>query len=119
MGTGFESAGFLLGQQSLEEGMTKISTLLGASAMVAFTTAGALAAPCAVGTTVNSQGTQGAQDKSSNADATTKNLAGGQHAGAPKTVGAMNNVGAETKPGSDEKKPPLGKPIQGQNSNDC
>jgi hypothetical protein len=99
--------------------MTKISTLVGASAILAFTVAGAVGAPCAVGTTVNSQGTQGAQDKSSNTDKTTKDLAGGQHAGAPKTVGAMNNVGAETNPGPNEKKPPEGKVIQGQNSNDC
>jgi hypothetical protein len=51
--------------------MTKISALVGASAILAFTAAGALAAPCAVGTTVNSQGTHGTQDKSSNADAST------------------------------------------------
>jgi hypothetical protein len=68
---------------------------------------------------MNSQGTQGAQDKSSSADKTTKNMAGGEHAGAPKTVGAMNNAGAEMKPGPDERKPPEGKVIQGQNSNDC
>jgi hypothetical protein len=99
--------------------MLKVPTLIGASAILAFTAAGAFAAPCAVGTTVNSQGTHGAQDKSSNADKTTKNLAGGEHAGAPKTVGAMNNVSAQTNPGPNEKKPPEGKAIQGQNSNDC
>lgn len=98
--------------------MPKVSTFISASVILAFTAAGALASPCAVGTTVNSQGKQAAQDKGSNADASTKNLAGGEHAGAPKTVEAMNNVGAQTNPGPNEKKPPEGKPIQGQNSND-
>ena len=99
--------------------MTKISTLVGASAILAFTAATALAAPCAVGTTTSSQGKQTLQDNSSNAVTSTKNLAGGEKAGAPKTVGAMNNVGAAEQPGPNEKKPPVGKPIQGQNSNDC
>ena len=99
--------------------MTKISTLVGASAILVFSAANALAAPCAVGTTTNSQGKQASQDKSSNVDTSTKNLAGGEKAGAPKTVGAMNNVGAAEQPGPNEKKPPVGKPIQGQSSNDC
>ena len=87
--------------------------------VLAFGSTSALAAPCAIGTTVNSQGKQGSQDKSSNVDTSTKNLADGQKAGAPKTVGAMNNVGAETVPGPNEKKPEPGKVIQGQSSNDC
>ncbi|MGH1571325.1 hypothetical protein ACRAWG_12305 [Methylobacterium sp. P31] len=53
------------------------------------------------------------------ADASTTSLAGGEHAGASKMVGAMNNVGTETNPGPNEKKPPEDKTIQGQNSNDC
>ena len=72
--------------------MTKIPTLLGVSAILAFTAASALAAPCNTGST---QGRQAANDKSSNADSSTKNLAGGQQAGAPKTVGAMNNTAAD------------------------
>ncbi|MHC2017788.1 hypothetical protein [Methylobacterium sp. CM6247] len=87
--------------------------------IIAFGTTTALAAPCAIGTTVSSQGKQGVQDKSSNVDTSTKNLAGGEKAGAPKTVGALNNLGAETVPGKDEKKPEPGKVIQGQSSNDC
>ena len=88
-------------------------------AILALGSTSALAAPCAIGTTFNSQGQQGSQDKSSNVDTSTKNLAGGDKAGAPKTVGAMNNVGAETVPGPNEKKPEPGKVIQGQSSNDC
>lgn len=99
--------------------MPQFFTLAALGAVLTLTPASAFAAPCAVGTTVNNQASQGAKDRSSNTDTSTKNLAGGQHAGAPKTVGAMNNVGAETKPGPDEKQPPEGKVIQGQNSNDC
>ncbi|CAO4195246.1 hypothetical protein [Methylorubrum extorquens] len=94
-------------------------TLAAAAAILTLTGATAMAAPCAVGKTTNSQGQNASGDKSSNTDQTTKNLAGGEHAGAPKTVGAMNNVGAAEKPGPGEKKPPEGKVIQGQNSNDC
>ena len=87
--------------------------------ILAFGSTSALAAPCAIGTTFNGQGKQGSQNKSSEVDTSTKNLAGGEKAGAPKTVGAMNNVGAETAPGPNEKKPEPGKVIQGQSSNDC
>src|ERR1700712_5313394 len=97
--------------------MTKIPTLLGVSAILAFTAASALAAPCNTGST---QGRQAANDKSSNADSSTKNLAGGQQAGAPKTVGAMNNMAADrpTSP-ADVTRQAEGKPTaaqQGQNA---
>src|SRR4051794_38971086 len=97
--------------------MTKASTLLSASAILAFTAASALAAPCNTGST---QGRQAANDQSSNADTSTKNLAGGQQAGAPKTVGAMNNAASDrpTSP-ADVTRQAEGKPTaaqQGQNA---
>lgn len=79
----------------------------------------AVAAPCAIGTTTNNQDRNAAGDRSSDTDRTTKNLAGGEQVGTPKTVGAMNNVGTAERPGPDEKVPPEGKVIRGQNSNDC
>jgi hypothetical protein len=100
----------------LEVAMKPVLSLV---VILAFGSASALAAPCAIGTTFNGQGKQGSQNKSSEVDTSTKNLAGGEKAGAPKTVGAMNNVGAETMPGPNEKKPESGKVIQGQDSDDC
>ncbi|GJD65626.1 hypothetical protein [Methylobacterium frigidaeris] len=41
-----------------------------------------------------SQGQRATNDSSSNSDRSTKNVAGGQQPDSPKTVGAMNNVGA-------------------------
>ena len=69
--------------------MTKISTLLSATAILAFTATSAIAAPC------NTQGKQAANEKSSSADHSTKNLADGQQPSSPKTVGAMNNMAAD------------------------
>ena len=97
--------------------MPKISTLISASAILVLTAASALAAPCSTGSTGSHQASN---DKSSNADNSTKNLADGQHAGAPKTVGAMNNVASDraTSP-ADVTRQAEGKPIaaqQGQNS---
>ncbi|AWN37152.1 MULTISPECIES: hypothetical protein [Methylobacterium] len=97
----------------------RISPALTAAAAIAILTSAAVAAPCAIGTTTNSQGRNETADKSSNTDRTTKNLAGGEHAGAPKTVGAMNNLGAAEQPSPGEKKPPEGQVIRGPSSNDC
>ncbi|CAO4153100.1 hypothetical protein [Methylorubrum extorquens] len=69
--------------------MTKTSTLLSATAILAFTATSAIAAPC------NTQGKQAANEKSSSADHSTKNLADGQQPSSPKTVGAMNNMAAD------------------------
>jgi hypothetical protein len=95
----------------LEVAMKPVLSLV---VILAFGSASALAAPCAIGTTFNGQSKQGSQNKSSEVDTSTKNLAGGE-----KAVGAMNNVGAETMPGPNEKKPEPGKVIQGQDSDDC
>ena len=46
------------------------------------------------------QGQQASNDTSSNADRSTKNMAGGQQPSSPKTVGALNNVGANELPGN-------------------
>lgn len=100
--------------------MTKFSTLTGAGAILLLTAATAFAAPCATGTTTNSQGQNASKDKSSNVDGgSTAKVSPGAKAESPGTVGALDNVGANTKPGDGEKKPEPGKVVQGQNSNDC
>ncbi|KAB1071603.1 hypothetical protein [Methylobacterium planeticum] len=99
--------------------MKFLTTLAGAGAILMLTAATALAAPCATGTTTNAQGAKAA-DTSSNVDGgATGKVSPGAKAESPGTVGALNNTGANTQPGSGEKKPPAGKTIQGQNSDDC
>lgn len=97
--------------------MTKFSTLAGAGAILMMTGAGALAAPCATGTTTNASGKK---DTSSNVDGgSTAKVTPGAKAESPGTVGALNNAAPGGKMAPDEKAPPEGKTIQGQNSNDC
>ena len=97
--------------------MTRSFTL--ASAILLLSSAAALAAPCATGTTTSTKA-ETTQDKSSNVEANSapKTTPGtkGESAG---TVGAMNNAGGNSTPDKGEKPLPEGKPIQGQNSNDC
>lgn len=80
--------------KSLEEHIPKLPILLSASAILALT-APTFAAPCHTGT---AQDRQASSDKSSNADRSARNLAGGQQPSSAKTVGAMNNVGANELP---------------------
>lgn len=79
----------------------------------------AFAAPCATGTTTSTKGPT-TKDTSSNAEnnAAPKTTPGakGESAG---TVGAMNNAGGNSTPDKGQKPLPEGKPVQGQNSNDC
>ena len=74
---------------------------------------GAAAAPCAVGTTTDSTGKTSAKDTSSNVDGgTTGKVTPGAKAESPGTVGAMNNVGANTTPSKGEAKPAEGKVVK-------
>ncbi|MGU3536824.1 exopolysaccharide production protein YjbE [Methylobacterium sp. A54F] len=73
----------------------KVSTLVGAVAGLSLMIGSAVAAPCntsaAKDKTPNQQSTN---QKSSDVDQSSKNLAGGQQPASPGTVGAMNNAGA-------------------------
>ena len=73
----------------------KVSRLAGAVALLALVAGPALAAPCSTGTTKSKTPDQQASNpQSSDADKSSKNLAGGQQPASPGTVGAMNNAGA-------------------------
>ena len=75
--------------------MRQISKLIGAGAIVMLSSAMALAAPCAPGSTAD--GKAAMNDKSSKVDpGATGNVSPGAKAESPGTVGAMNNVGANT-----------------------
>lgn len=79
----------------------------------------AAAAPCAIGTTTSSKGPI-TKDTSSNVEGgSTANVTPGAKAESPGTVGALSNGRDNTRPEAGEKKPPEGKPVQGQGSNDC
>lgn len=99
--------------------MTIIRELVAASAILTLTAATSFAAPCVVGTTTNSQGNQASADKSSKVDGgSDAKVTPGAKTESPGTVGAMNNVGANTKPGAGEKKPAEGQVVK-PGSNDC
>ncbi|MBP1182497.1 exopolysaccharide production protein YjbE [Methylobacterium sp. PvR107] len=73
----------------------KVSRLASAVALFALVAGPALAAPCNTGTTKSkTPDQQSSNPSSSDADKSSKNLAGGQQPASPGTVGAMNNVGA-------------------------
>ena len=61
--------------------------------IVALTAGTALAAPCNTGSTKGKSPDQTMNEKSSDVDKGSKNLAGGQQPASPGTVGAMNNAG--------------------------
>ncbi len=101
--------------------MKIIRVLTAAATILSISGATAFAAPCAVGTTTNSQGKQASTDKSSKVDGgSDAKVSPGSKTGAesPGTVGAMNNAGANTQPGSGEKKPAEGQ-VTKPGSNDC
>lgn len=71
--------------------MSKLTTLIGAGALVIASATASFAAPCTTGTA----GQKSAQDKSSNVESgSTAKVTPGAKAESPGTVGAMNNVGA-------------------------
>lgn len=88
------------------------------AATVMFTTA-SMAAPCQVGTTSNAHTQHNAGDKSSKVDGgADAKVSPGAKAESPGTVGALSNVGANTQPSGDEKKPAEGKVVK-PGSDDC
>lgn len=98
--------------------MTKMTTMVGAGAILIFTAATAIAAPCAVGTTTGANGAK-TSDTSSNADSgSSSKVTPGAKAESPGTVGALNNVGSETQIKGGEKKPAEGQVVK-PGSNDC
>lgn len=72
----------------------KASQLAAAAVILAFTAGSASAAPCDTGATKSKSPNEATNQKSSDVDKGSKNLAGGQQPASPGTVGAMNNVGA-------------------------
>ena len=98
--------------------MTKITTIVTAGALLLFTAATAMAAPCAVGTTTGANGAK-TGDTSSNVDGgSTAKVTPGAKAESPGTVGALNNAGSNTQIGAGEKKPAEGQVVK-PGSNDC
>ncbi|MCJ2048816.1 exopolysaccharide production protein YjbE [Methylobacterium sp. J-070] len=73
----------------------KVTHLASALALLTLTAGPVLAAPCSTGTTkAKTPDQQASNPSSSDADKSSKNLAGGQQPASPGTVGAMNNAGA-------------------------
>ncbi|MHC2018600.1 hypothetical protein [Methylobacterium sp. CM6247] len=99
--------------------MRQISKLIGASAIVMLSSAMAFAAPCATGSTAD--GKAAMNDKSSKVDpGATGNVSPGAKAESPGTVGAMNNVGANTATSaSDVAKQQDGKPTAADATKGC
>ena len=99
--------------------MSKFTTFSGAAAILMLTAGASFAAPCAVGTTTNMEGKASSGDKSSMTDgASTAKTSPGAKAESPGTVGALDNVGAGTKPADGEQKPAVGQVVK-PGSNDC
>ena len=96
--------------------MTRSTAVAGA--ILLLTSAGALAAPCATGTTTSSVGPT-TKDTTSNVEANVapKTTPGvkGESAG---TVGAMNNTGAASAQSNGEKPAPVGKVVK-PGDDDC
>ncbi|KQP52729.1 hypothetical protein ASG40_07875 [Methylobacterium sp. Leaf399] len=92
--------------------MSKLTSLIGAGVIVAMSATASFAAPCATGTA----GQKAAQDKSSNVEpSSTAKVTPGAKAESPGTVGAMNNVGANTATSAaDVAKQQEGKPTAAQ-----
>ena len=83
----------------------KVTGIAGALAILTFTAGTALAAPCNTGSTKGKSPDQTMNEKSSDVDKSSKNLAGGQQPASPGTVGAMNNVGANQMTASNQGSP--------------
>lgn len=100
--------------------MRQISKLVGAGAIVMLSSAMALAAPCATGSTAGADGKM-TNDKSSRVEpGSTGNVSPGAKAESPGTVGAMNNVGANTATSaSDVAKQQDGKPTAADAAKGC
>lgn len=98
--------------------MTKYSVLTGAAAIIVVAATGAIAAPCATGTTSGPAGST-SKDTSSNAQqGSTEKVTPGAKVESPGTVGAMNQGSAST-PKDGEKTLKPGQRVVGNNSDDC
>ncbi len=86
----------------------KVTGIAGALAILTFTAGAALAAPCNTGSTKGKSPDQTMNEKSSDVDKSSKNLAGGQQPASPGTVGAMNNVGSNQMAASNQGSPNTG-----------
>ncbi len=86
----------------------KVSGIAGALAILTFTAGTAMAAPCNTGSTKGKSPDQTMNEKSSDVDKSSKNLAGGQQPASPGTVGAMNNVGSNQMAASNQGSPNTG-----------
>lgn len=86
----------------------KVTGIAGALAILTFTAGTAFAAPCNTGSTKGKSPDQTMNEKSSDVDKSSKNLAGGQQPASPGTVGAMNNVGSNQMAASNQGSPNTG-----------
>ncbi len=89
--------------------MTKMTSFAGAAALLLVSST-AFAAPCSTGTTVKSD--KDASKASTVDPKATANTSPGAKGESPGTVGAMNNVGANTTPSKGEAKPAEGKVVK-------
>ena len=91
-----------------------------ATAALMLTATSAFAAPCATGTTSSMKDKSASMEKSSKVDGgSTTNVTPGAKAESPGTVGARNNVGANTQPAPGEKKPAEGQVVKGDGADNC
>ena len=91
--------------------MPRIATLTCAAAILALTATTSFAAPCNVGTTTSTKSQT--KDTSSNVEGgSTAKVTPGAKGESPGTVGALNNVGADSVADKGEKKAPEGQPVK-------
>jgi hypothetical protein len=97
-----------------------VRNLAVATAALMLTATTAFAAPCATGTTSSMKDKSASNDKSSMVDGKSDaKVSPGAKAESPGTVGAMNNVGANTQPAPGEKKPAEGQVVKGEGGDNC
>lgn len=98
--------------------MLKYSLVTGAAAIVLVAATGAMAAPCATGTTTSTTGPT-SNDTSSNVQGgSTERVTPGAKGESPGTVGAMNQ-GSSSTPKDGEKTLKPGQRVVGNTSDDC
>jgi hypothetical protein len=98
--------------------MFRCFTLIGAAAIAVMAATGAIAAPCATGTTTSTTGPT-SKDTSSNVQGgSTERVTPGAKGESPGTVGAMNQ-GSSSTPKDGEKTLKPGQRVVGNNSDDC
>ncbi|WP_331288970.1 MULTISPECIES: hypothetical protein [Methylobacteriaceae] len=98
--------------------MSKLSMLSGAAALMIVAGGGAMAAPCATGTTTSTQGPKTGDTSSNVQGGSTEKVTPGAKGESPGTVGALNQ-GSTSVPKDGEGTLKPGQRVEGQNSNDC